>query len=276
MICQIRGVQYAYRWLQPYNNTLPTMVALHGFTGTSETFVPMFDQKQNYNVLAIDLSGHGQTSVYVHPLRYEIPQLVADLAELMTRLAVSEYFIYGYSMGARVALAWTVLFPEAVAGLIMESGSPGIAAAAERAVRFKQDRRLAIKLMEGTLVEFVDYWQSLPLFSSQNELPETQQMRVRAGRLRQIPFGLAMSLVYGGTGKQPSYWEALANIRCPILYVAGEKDRKFQEIGLRMKEIQPTITYQVIPAAGHCIHLEQPRMLLQNINQWIKGIDVTA
>jgi len=76
---QIRGVDYAYHWLQPYNDQLPTVVALHGFTGSGKTFSPMFGEQQNYNILTIDLIGHGQSAVYAHPLRYEVPQLVTDL-----------------------------------------------------------------------------------------------------------------------------------------------------------------------------------------------------
>ena len=273
---QIRGIHYAYRWQHPYNAQLPTVVALHGFTGSSETFIPMFGQAQNYNILMVDLIGHGQSTVYAHPLRYEVPQLVADLAALLTALAVPTYILYGYSMGARVALAWTVLYPDAVAGLIMESGSPGLATTAERTVRFKQDRRLAIKLMQEPLTAFVDYWQTLPLFASQKALSDDQQKVVRQGRLQQSAFGLAMSLAYGGTGKQPSYWDALATIHCPILYLAGEKDKKFQEIGLKMKDKQPHLTYQLIPEAGHCIHLEQPVVLLQHINQWVSQIESTT
>lgn len=273
---QIRGVDYAYHWLQPYNDQLPTVVALHGFTGSGKTFSPMFGEQQNYNILTIDLIGHGQSAVYAHPLRYEVPQLVTDLAALMTALAVPTYILYGYSMGARVALAWTVLYPESVAGLIMESGSPGLADTAERALRYQQDRRLAIKLLQEPLATFVDYWEALPLFASQQALSDDQQKMVRQGRLQQSSFGLAMSLAYGGTGKQPSYWDALATIHCPILYLAGEKDKKFQEIGLKMKDKQPHITYQLIPEAGHCIHLEQPVVLLQHINQWLTQIESTT
>lgn len=277
MIHQIRGVNYAYHWLQPYDDQRPTVVALHGFTGTSNSFVPMFDQQQSYNILAIDLIGHGQTDVYVHPMRYEIPLLVADLAELLAWLEIPRYLLYGYSMGARVALAWTTHFPDAVVGLIMESGSPGLFTTAERSARVKQDRRLALKLMKEPLATFVEYWQALPLFASQYKLPAEVQERVRHGRLQQAPFGLAMSLAYGGTGTQPCYWDALVNIHCPILYIAGDKDVKFQAIGLRMKEQQPAITYRVVPAAGHCIHLEQPTALLQQINDWFfQQFDRTA
>ncbi|EAC9858656.1 2-succinyl-6-hydroxy-2,4-cyclohexadiene-1-carboxylate synthase, partial [Listeria monocytogenes] len=54
----INGVSFFYQWLQPYRPSLPTLVALHGFTGSSESFRPVFAEVGSYNVLAIDLIGH--------------------------------------------------------------------------------------------------------------------------------------------------------------------------------------------------------------------------
>ncbi len=47
-----------------------------------QSFRPVFAEEGSYNVLAIDLIGHGRSSIYVHPMRYELPLLVEDLAHL--------------------------------------------------------------------------------------------------------------------------------------------------------------------------------------------------
>ena len=85
-------------------------------------------------------------------------------------------------MGARTALAWTVAFPDKIAGLIMESGSPGLESESARSLRRRNDQRLAIRLIQQPLVDFVDYWQELPLFASQKRLPKEIQQQVRATR----------------------------------------------------------------------------------------------
>jgi len=159
-----------------------------------------------------------------------------------------------------------------VTHLLLESGSPGLADPAERLARQRHDRRLALRLLREPLVDFVDYWQELPLFASQKELPLAQQAAVRQGRLQQNKFGLAVSLVYGGTGKQPSCWSALPQLACEILYLAGEKDVKFRKIAHQMKQLQPEMTIKVVANAGHCIHLEQPTQVRHEIDQWfVKG-----
>lgn len=85
--------------------------------------------------------------------------------------------------------------------------------------------------MTEPLSGFVDYWESIPLFESQKELPDSTRRKIRQGRLMQQSIGLALSLMYMGTGQQTNYWPSLRNIQRPILYIAGEYDTKFQKIG---------------------------------------------
>lgn len=269
MKINVNGVNYLYQWYRPYLADLPTLVVLHGFTGTSDSFRPVFAQETSFNVLAIDLLGHGGSASHVHPLRYEMIQMVTDLAELVDRLTVDRYYLYGYSMGARTALAWTVAFPDKIAGLIMESGSPGLESESARSLRRRNDQRLAIRLIQQPLVDFVDYWQELPLFASQKRLPKEIQQQVRATRLSQQAFGLAMSLYYSGTGTQPSFWQNLADIQCPFLVLTGEWDEKFFLIAKKMQQQQPALTILSVSKAGHCVHLECPDVVANEVHAWL-------
>ncbi|MEQ7237831.1 alpha/beta fold hydrolase [Enterococcus hirae] len=132
---KINGVNYAYRWLQRTSPMRPTIICLHGFTGTSMSFSLPF---QDLNVLAIDLIGHGKTDVYVHPYRYKLPLLVQDLAQLVLQLKIDAFYLLGYSMGARTALTWLIEQPKGILGIIMESGTPGISSVSERLIRQKK------------------------------------------------------------------------------------------------------------------------------------------
>ncbi|MHC5373940.1 2-succinyl-6-hydroxy-2,4-cyclohexadiene-1-carboxylate synthase [Enterococcus sp. LJL120] len=265
----IKGVEYAYHWLKPYQTSWPTVVCLHGFTGTSATFNQSLKTADKVNFLTIDLIGHGSSAVYVHPYRYQLPTLIRDLEDLMKELAIPVYFLLGYSMGGRVALAWALTFPENKLGIILESTSPGLKTLPERIARKKSDRKLALRLQQFGIENFVDFWQELPLFASQKNLAPEIQAAVRQERLRQAPFGLAMSLLFMGTGSQASYWSALKKADLPILFLAGQLDLKFSQIGLKMVQQAKNFAYQVIPAAGHCIHLEQPEKFQQAVLSWL-------
>ncbi|WP_265459118.1 2-succinyl-6-hydroxy-2,4-cyclohexadiene-1-carboxylate synthase [Enterococcus sp. HY326] len=265
----IKGAEYAYHSLKPYQASWPTVVCLHGFTGTSATFNQSLKTTAKINFLTIDLIGHGNSAVYVHPYRYQMPTLIRDLEDLMKELAIPDYFLLGYSMGGRVALAWALTFPENKLGIMLESASPGLKILPKRIARKKSDRKLALRLEQYGIENFVDFWQELPLFASQKNLAPEIQARVRQERLQQAPFGLAMSLLFMGTGSQASYWTVLKKTDIPILFLAGQLDLKFSQIGLQMAQQAKNFAYQVIPAAGHCIHLEQPEKFQQAVLSWL-------
>lgn len=260
MKTNINGVTYYYEWLSAYESNRPTLVCLHGFTGTSQTFTPVFQKESDRNILVIDLIGHGQTDCYVHPYRYQMGCLCQDIALLTEQLNILKFSLLGYSMGARVALGFACLFPQKIHQLVLESGSPGLKSVPERIMRKRSDEHLAGFIMSHTMEAFVDKWEKLSLFDSQKRSSSKVQERLRQERLAQQAFGLASSLWYMGTGVQPNFWQELDKIKVPTLLIVGELDLKFQRIAKSMKEKQPDMFVEVVSNAGHCVHLEKPEM----------------
>ena len=259
--------QYHYEWLTTYLPSQPTVVCLHGFTGTLNTFKSLaFSDKYNY--LGIDLIGHGQSESYVHPENYRMEQVVEALRHLLVELAIPSYYLLGYSMGGRVALAWA-LNDERVQGVILENASPGLLTMEERVERQLKDERLAKRLLTEPLEAFVDFWQDLALFDTQKELSSAIQTKVRQERLSQQNYGLAMSLLMMGTGQQASYWEALEHTEQAMLYVTGTVDHKFQQIGQQMQDRYPNMQLVALDG-GHCVHLENPVAFVSTVEQWLE------
>ncbi|KAF1301529.1 2-succinyl-6-hydroxy-2,4-cyclohexadiene-1-carboxylate synthase [Candidatus Enterococcus willemsii] len=266
MFKTVDEVTYYYQWLTPYHREKATIVCLHGFTGTSNTFANL-PWSTDFNYLAIDMIGHGKSSVFVHPENYEMTTVIRHLKELLTSLDIPTYFLLGYSMGGRLALAWGIEDSN-VQGILLESASPGLAGKDARQQRCEQDDALAQRILLN-LPDFVAYWEELPLFSSQKCLSNEKRTNVRSERLSQQSYGLAMSLYMMGTGRQASYWDKLVADK-PILAMTGAFDTKFQHISQQMKEKNPKIRVAQISDAGHCIHLEQPQVFVEFVEHWLK------
>src|SRR5512138_2340370 len=105
----------------------PPLVLIHGFTGSTATWSslrPAFDEL--CTVIAIDLPGHGKSSVPADPERYRLERFAADLARVLDELGIDRAVVHGYSMGGRTALRFGVEEGDRLAGLILESASSGI------------------------------------------------------------------------------------------------------------------------------------------------------
>jgi len=259
----VHGIDYYYEVtaIPPAQQPpIVPLVLLHGFTGSSSSWaahVVAFSADQP--VITIDLLGHGQTATPDDPARYRMERSAADLAALLTTIALGPINLLGYSMGGRLALYFAIHYPYLVQRLILESASPGLPDVTSQQERIHSDEQLANDIETQSIAAFVERWEALPLFATQQALPAATQSALHEQRLRNRPQGLANSLRGMGTGAQPSLWEQLPALSAPTLLLAGALDQKFRVIAEQMATYLPQATVAIIPEAGHTIHLEQPQ-----------------
>ena len=91
----------------------------------------------------------------------------------------------------------------------------------------------------------------MPLFATQERLPQAVRARLRTQRLANNPTGLANSLRGLGTGVQPPLWERLGELRIPCLIMAGELDAKFMAIAQSMAAAIAGSHLALVAGAGH-------------------------
>jgi 2-succinyl-6-hydroxy-2,4-cyclohexadiene-1-carboxylate synthase len=218
-------------------------LVLHGFAGSPRAFTRFFPGAD-----APELPGHGGA-----------PD-ARSWDEALTQLEPDEPAeLFGYSMGARLALALALRRPERVKRLILESGTAGIEDPAERARRKAEDDALADFIEVSGMELFVQRWEQHPTLASLR--PFAAQLRPE--RLAHRPAGLASALRRLGTGAQPSCWDGLRELRVPVRLIAGAQDEKFSAIARRMRVLLPDAELTVIPDCGHAPHLERPQAFVE-------------
>jgi 2-succinyl-6-hydroxy-2,4-cyclohexadiene-1-carboxylate synthase len=233
------------------------LVLLHGFTGDTTTWVPFYEKWGKHSTLIVpDIIGHGKTESPLELDRYHIETAAHDLKELLDHLKVDQVDLVGYSMGGRLALTFSILFPERVRKLILESSSPGLLTEQERQQRRMKDEELANFIIEQGIPAFVDYWEEIPLFASMKQLPVSINASIKNQRLRNNPVGLANSLRGMGTGHQPSLWGRLEEVTGDQLLVTGTLDQKFCDIAKLMLTHMKHANWITFEGCGHAIHVE--------------------
>lgn len=248
----------------------PPLVLLHGFTGSAATWSSLAARlERQFTVITPDLLGHGLSDSPEDPDRYRVERCVEDVLAVADRLGFGRINLLGYSMGGRVALRLVVDAPQRVRTLILESASPGITPAAAREARREADDALAARINREGIEAFVDYWENIPLFASQRQLPDEVRAGVRQQRLRSDPIGLANSLRGLGAGVGEPLFDRLASIDVPTLLVAGELDLKYCELAELMARSIPSASLALIPGAGHTVHLEQTEAFDQVVREFL-------
>ncbi|HXZ04944.1 MAG TPA: 2-succinyl-6-hydroxy-2,4-cyclohexadiene-1-carboxylate synthase [Ktedonobacteraceae bacterium] len=258
----MNGIRIALEQRGETSNRAQTLVLLHGFTGSAASWGQHLDTLAEYglHIIAIDLPGHGQSDAPKDPACYSIERHQHDILAVLQAMEVHEgqSILLGYSMGGRIALY--TAFSGFFRALILESASPGIENIEEREERRRSDEAIATSIEREGVPAFVERWERLPLFVSQQTLPSEIKEALHAQRLQNKATGLAQSLRGIGTGVQPSLYAQLPTLHIPVLLIAGALDIKFTKIAQRMAQLLPQAQLHIVPTAGHTVHLEQPHI----------------
>lgn len=245
---------------------------LHGFTGSAETWNTIRARLDSrFRIIAIDLPGHGKSSAPADPARYSLDRFADDLSRILDEFDVEQASVFGYSMGGRAALRFAIVHPDRVLSLILESTSSGIHDDHARIERREADETLAELIERDGVEAFVARWESLPMWASQSALGDSGRARLRSQRLENRAIGLANSLRGAGAGVDAPILHRAGEITAPTLILAGALDIQYIEHGKRLAAAIPDARLEVIPDAGHAIHLEQPDAVVREITAFARA-----
>lgn len=252
--------------------TGPALLFLHGFMGLGADWAPVVERlADRYRCITVDLPGHGAGAV---PGPFGFGATIDALGEVLNAHGIAQAVWVGYSMGGRLALHAALTRPERMRALVMESASPGLASPEARAARRAEDEARAQRLEAEPFEAFLERWYRLPLFTSLARHPDLLQARIARRVATQTPDRLADALRALGTGRQPSGWERLGQLRPPALALAGALDAKYVQLTAQMAHRQPALQVAVVPGAGHDVHTERIDTYLAVLRPFLR--DVTA
>ncbi|OCR02951.1 2-succinyl-6-hydroxy-2,4-cyclohexadiene-1-carboxylate synthase [Oscillatoriales cyanobacterium USR001] len=252
---------YQFHYLLTGSKNQPAILFLHGFMGNCQDFSTIISLlSEKFYCLAVDLPGHGKTQVSGAEDCYNMSNTAQALMELLNILEIDKSFLFGYSMGGRLALYMSIYFSYRFNKVILESSSPGLQNIQQREQRWQADLDLAKQLEKSNFKDFLLNWYNQPIFQSLKNHPDFDKLIER--RLSNNPIELAKSLRNLGIGNQPSLWQELENIKIPMLLLVGEYDRKFVAINNDIVKLSANIELAIVPQAGHNIHIE-------NVNQLV-------
>lgn len=226
-----------------------SLLLIHGL-GSSlkdwELQIPEFSK--NYQVIAIDLRGHGQSDKPPGP--YSILLFASDVAELLKTLELAPAHVVGISLGGMVAYQIAVSFPEVVRSIVVVNCTP------EFVIRNTEERRqvflrkLIVQLlgMRGT-GKFLS--KRLFIKPEQEEIRRQFVERWAENDLR--AYRASMQSLLGW-----SVAEKLGEIKCPVLMMAADED--YTPVSEKEKYLTriPQSELVVIKDSRHATSVEHP------------------
>lgn len=202
--------------------------------------------------VVVDLWGHDRSPSPVDRDRYEPSGLVEAFERIRIELGEERWHVIGHSLGAALAVQYTLANPDAVAGLVVTNSNSAFAEPDT------QVRRAAAAAKQAALVEAdgMAAFEGHPLNPSVSKrLPDEVRADLVAAYQRHDPAGLARMLQW--TTPNAGAVDRLGELRVPTLLTWGVFEKRFRpgaELaiqgieGLRVAELQ----------GGHPVNVQDP------------------
>ncbi|MEM9480830.1 MAG: alpha/beta fold hydrolase [Verrucomicrobiota bacterium] len=159
--------------------------------------------------------------------------------------------LLGYSLGGRLGLHALLAEPEVWSAAIVVSVHPGLYDVAERRDRLESDREWARKVRDMEWSEFLEEWNAQPVFGGAGLLESS--LNAEANREN-----VAKGFEVWSLGAQESLLDRFGELSLPVLWVTGERDPKFCDLGEEAVAQLPDGRLSVVAGAGHRVPWEQP------------------
>ncbi|SFU68227.1 Pimeloyl-ACP methyl ester carboxylesterase [Pustulibacterium marinum] len=232
------------------------VVLLHGFLESLKIWNSFSAElSKDYQVIAIDLPGHGTTDVFaeVHTMEF----MAAVVHEVLVAENILKAAFIGHSMGGYVALAFLKNYPDLVSHLMLFNSS-----ASEDSEEKKQNRDRGIKVVQQMPENFISMG-VMNLFSEDHKKTFAPEIATLKEQALQTPVAGVIAALAGMKLRKASV-QTLKEASIVKHYIIGNQDPTIQvaEILDQADEVEADTT---VVAGGHMSYIENKDEALQAI-----------
>jgi len=226
---------------------------IHGAGGSSAIwFKQVRDFKEHYNVLLIDLRGHGRSKspVYEKLQRYSFEVIGDEVMEVLDHLKIPQTHLVGISLGTIIIRDLSERYPDRISSLIMGG------AVMKLNVRGQVLMRLGV-LLQSIVPYLLLYKLFAWIIMPRRKHRESRNLFVREARkLYQKEFKRWFTLAADINPLLKIF--RLKDTGIPTLYIMGSEDHMFLPSIRKLVADHRMALLHVIPECGHVVNVERP------------------
>lgn len=240
----------------------PWVTFVHGAGGSSKIWYKQIGFfKKHFNVLLIDLRGHGQSArINTTQRKYTFDIITTDVLDILDKENIDKTHMIGISMGSMIIRNFVNLYPERIDKAVLGG----------MVVKFNN---FALSLLYVTrviknVVPVMILYKALAKIilpkkaheSSKNKFIREAKKLTKQEFLNWFEMTKELSSVFESFHK---------NTNIPILYIQGEEDHLFIKDVRKYVENRKSEILKVIPDCGHLINLQSPHSFNEMAYQFL-------
>ena len=241
---------------QKFNHKKETIIFLHG-SGLSHiiwSLVEQFFSNKNFNVLSIDLPGHGNSE---GPCLQTIEEIADWLEKVFVKLKLDKVILIGHSQGCLEMLEYSNKYKSRLKKLVFMGGSYKMPVNKDLIDLAENGDSDAVKLMMKWCYE------GSKKFIGGNPIKRIIQSPRDISEILGVDLVACNNYINGSN--------AVKTIDCPTMFVFGALDKMVNiEIGKKFANMVDNSTTHIIDGCGHMIMIEKAFEMREKVLEFLQ------
>ncbi|MCK7550372.1 alpha/beta fold hydrolase [Marinobacter goseongensis] len=242
-----------------------TIVLIHGFGANKDNWTRLARElTDEFNVYAIDLPGHGDSSKELD-LGYRFEDQVQHVARILDALNIDQAHLMGNSMGGAITALYSATFPEQVRSAVLFNPAGIFEYESELVELVTEGDNPLIPKESGDFDRLLDFALEKRPFVPWPILGVMEEKAIANREVNQVIFAAIRD-----TGFESDFRTAIREVTVPVLVVWGKEDRviNYRNADLFVEAI-PRSTKVILDDIGHAPMVEAPKRSAQLFRDFI-------
>ena len=240
------------------------VVLLHGLFGSSDNVGGIArNLEEDFRVISFDLRNHGRSP---HTDTMSYPEMAADVVAMLDRIGVEQFFLFGHSMGGKVAMQLTLDNPKRVKKLIVADIAP---------VKYSHDHRVILKGLRAVANSDAssrsDAQAILAPYVEERDVLSFLLTNWRRGKDGQPGWRIGLDAIEHDYANIVAANSGQA-VDVPVLFLRGGlSDYIKPEHRDATLALFPNAIVRTVEGTGHWLHAEKPDLVSRLVARFIKN-----
>jgi pimeloyl-ACP methyl ester carboxylesterase len=250
-------------------NTSKWVTFIHGAGGSSSIWFQQFRAfKNEFNILLIDLSGHGKSESRFDENSkegYTFEMITGDIVEVLNSLSIKKSHFIGVSLGTIIVRDIADRFPNLVESLVL--------AGAILKFNIQSNMLMIFGNFLRSIVPFVLLYrlEAFIIMPKKNHRESRLLLVEECKKLNQKEFIRWCKLTRGI--KKVLKSQRQIDIKTPSLYVMGAEDHIFLPSVRKAVSSFTNAQLCVVENSGHVVNIDQPKPFNDTVIKFLKSLD---
>ena len=231
------------------NNSNEWVLLIHGLGGSINTWKYQIKDLNEYNVIAVDLEGHGGSSF--EKRKRLLTRSASEIYDVLEKENIGKVHVIALSLGTLVAMEFAYLYKDKVKSIVlagfvlnMNIGYKSLLALLE-GIKYIIPKRVFYPLFANLMMPCKNHKKSRNFF-----IRESIKMRSSA-------FRMWLSELFRTQFKLKEYLITIKENKLPVLFISGKQDYLFVNSVKRTQKKISDATLCFIEKCGHVCSIEK-------------------